>query len=163
MRIPVVILLNCMVLLSAGCFGASTNPREGGLFGYNPEAYEARQQERQARLEAIRQEQLREKATSASLEEKKKQKLDQVNRQELEATALSKEISELSDRIDVLKQGNEQQQERAAMLEQRQKELQKASSPLQVQPDSAAKQQKLIQLQEELRKLEEEAEYLSNL
>ena len=146
MRIPVVILLSCTVLLSAGCFGASTNPREGGLFGYSPEAYEARQQERQARLE-----------------QKKQLKLAQVSKQKQEMAALSTEIDRLSGKVSSLKQGNRQQQEGAAALEQRQKNLQKANSALQTQPDSAAKQQKLLQLREELRQLEEEAEYLSNL
>ena len=163
MRIPIVILLSCTVLLSAGCFGASTNPREGGLFGYSPEAYEARQQERQARLEAIRQEQARENAAQAELEQKKQLKLAQVSKQKQEMAALSTEIDRLSGKVSSLKQGNRQQQEGAAALEQRQKNLQKANSALQTQPDSAAKQQKLLQLREELRQLEEEAEYLSNL
>ncbi|WP_417031490.1 hypothetical protein, partial [Bilophila wadsworthia] len=105
MRTFIAILLGCAALLSAGCFGASTNPREGGLFGYNPDAYEARQRERQEQLSAIRQEQAREEAASARLEQKKKQKAAQVSKQERDVKALSAEVNALSGKINALKKG----------------------------------------------------------
>ena len=42
-------LLACCLLL-AGCASGSADPRQGGLFGYNPKGHEQRIKEREARL-----------------------------------------------------------------------------------------------------------------
>jgi len=47
----------CFGLIGAwvlsGCAGQTTDPRQGGLFSYDPDAYEQRIAERKARLEAL--------------------------------------------------------------------------------------------------------------
>ena len=49
------LLLFCVAVLQFGCAGQTSDPRQGGLFSYNPEAYEQRAQERKERLAAIEQ------------------------------------------------------------------------------------------------------------
>ena len=43
------------VLTLAGCAGGTTDPRQGGLFSYNPAAYEQRIAERENNLNNIKQ------------------------------------------------------------------------------------------------------------
>jgi hypothetical protein len=53
MKYEYVLTGTCAVLLLSGCAGTTTDPRKGGLFSYNPDAYEQRLAEREKRLEAI--------------------------------------------------------------------------------------------------------------
>jgi len=41
------------ILFFSGCAGQTTDPRKGGLFSYDPQAYERRLAERQAKLDAV--------------------------------------------------------------------------------------------------------------
>jgi len=51
------ILTSCAgLLLLSGCAGQTTDPRKGGLFSYDPDAYEQRLDERRAHLNAIEKE-----------------------------------------------------------------------------------------------------------
>lgn len=55
----------------AGCAGKTTDPRQGGLFSYNPKAYEERLAERKQNLSRIEQATEEEKAKSSQLEMEK--------------------------------------------------------------------------------------------
>ncbi len=48
-------LAGSLVVLLAGCAGQTTDPRQGGLFSYNPDAYNQRLQERQSHLSQVEQ------------------------------------------------------------------------------------------------------------
>ncbi len=47
------ILLAISIMLFTGCAGKTTDPRKGGLFSYNPNAYEKRLNDREQKLESI--------------------------------------------------------------------------------------------------------------
>jgi chromosome segregation ATPase len=52
----IAILLILLLALTAGCGPTTTDPRQGGLFSYNPEAYEQRLQQRRAEKQRLEQE-----------------------------------------------------------------------------------------------------------
>jgi PBP1b-binding outer membrane lipoprotein LpoB len=58
-----------LVLLN-GCAGGTTDPRKGGLFSYNPAAYEQRLAEREQELAAIESDTAAQKRKSAQLKRK---------------------------------------------------------------------------------------------
>ena len=65
----------CGALLLSGCLGANTgDPRQGGLFGYNPKAYDQRIQDRESRYQEVKDENSWLQEESASLEKQKAQK-----------------------------------------------------------------------------------------
>ncbi len=41
------------LLLLNGCAGGTTDPRQGGLFSYNPDAYEQRLSDRESHLSSV--------------------------------------------------------------------------------------------------------------
>lgn len=41
------------IVLLSGCAGKTTDPRKGGLFSYNPDAYEKRLSDRENRIDEI--------------------------------------------------------------------------------------------------------------
>ena len=47
------VLCSLGLLLLSGCAGKTTDPRKGGLFSYNPDAYEKRLSDRQKQLNSI--------------------------------------------------------------------------------------------------------------
>jgi len=56
-----------VLLVLNGCAGQTTDPREGGLFSYDPAAYEQRLAERENRLSAIEHDTAAQKHKSARL------------------------------------------------------------------------------------------------
>ena len=73
MRISTGMLAGVCLMLLSGC-GLSTDPTQGGLFGYNPKAYEARQQAKRAELQSLEaeKEQHRQETVRLSQEREKK-------------------------------------------------------------------------------------------
>jgi chromosome segregation ATPase len=61
------ISLGFFILLIVGC-ATTDDPRQGGLFRYDPEAYEKRLEQRRQNLEALQQNQQHEKKKSQDLE-----------------------------------------------------------------------------------------------
>ena len=55
------------ILILSGCAGTTTDPRRGGLFSYNPKAYEQRLADRERELSAIEQDTAAQKRKSAQL------------------------------------------------------------------------------------------------
>lgn len=56
-----------VLLLLNGCAGGTTDPRQGGLFSYNPAAYEERLSDRERHLSAIEKDTAAQKRKSARL------------------------------------------------------------------------------------------------
>ena len=61
------IVICLFTILSVGC-ATTDDPREGGLFGYSPTAYEARLEQRRQNLTALQQNQQQEEAQARQLE-----------------------------------------------------------------------------------------------
>lgn len=55
------------MLLLSGCAGTTADPRQGGLFSYNPDAYEKRLAEREKHLATIESDTAKQKRKSANL------------------------------------------------------------------------------------------------
>lgn len=55
------------VLIFSGCAGTTTDPRQGGLFSYDPNAYEQRLADRESHLSNIEQDTAAQKRKSARL------------------------------------------------------------------------------------------------
>lgn len=55
------------LLLLNGCAGGTTDPRRGGLFSYNPDAYEQRLSDREHQLSSIESDTAAQKRKSAQL------------------------------------------------------------------------------------------------
>ena len=56
-----------ILLLLNGCAGSTTDPRKGGLFSYNPTAYEQRLSDREKHLASIEKDTDEQKRKSARL------------------------------------------------------------------------------------------------
>src|SRR2546421_12597882 len=59
--------IGLFIVLAVGC-ATTDNPRQGGLFGYNPSAYEARLEQRRQNLTALQQNQQQEEEQARQLE-----------------------------------------------------------------------------------------------
>lgn len=55
------------LLLLNGCSGKTTDPRQGGLFSYNPDAYEKRLADRERELSSVESDTAEQKRKSARL------------------------------------------------------------------------------------------------
>ncbi|MBM9514883.1 hypothetical protein [Desulfogranum marinum] len=82
-----------------GCSGKTTDPREGGLFSYNPEAYEKRLQDRQNQLTQIEGTTRSEQNKKIELESSKKIQIQQKEYLEAQLSALSTSIEKLDKKI----------------------------------------------------------------
>lgn len=56
-----------VLLLLNGCTGGTTDPRQGGLFSYNPDAYEQRLADRERHLSSVENDTATQKRKNAQL------------------------------------------------------------------------------------------------
>jgi septal ring factor EnvC (AmiA/AmiB activator) len=89
---PSLFLAAGLALLLTGCAGQTTDPRQGGLFSYNPQAYEQRLQDRREHLTQVEQVNREAETESAALES------ERVSRQQ-EKAALERQVRKLSSSI----------------------------------------------------------------
>lgn len=153
--------LSVLTLLLSGCVGASTNPREGGLFGYSPEAYEQRQQERQAKLAAIEAEQRRESGQTTGLEAQRGSKARTVSQQQQGLQAVEKELSAATRKLNATKAASAEQESRLSELRSRAAGLESATTKASGGPDTAARKAELDRLQKESARLRRDIDMLS--
>lgn len=154
--------LCCLALMLGGCMGGSTNPREGGLFSYNPEAYEQRQQERQARLAAIEDEQRRESGRTATLEGERAAKTDTVARQQRQVQGVEKDLAAAKRSLNSIKAANAAQEQRLADLRSRAGQLDEATAKASAAPDTAARKAELERLKKEAARLKRDIDVLAS-
>lgn len=74
-----ILLVGTALLLLNGCAGGTTDPRQGGLFSYNPDAYEKRLSDREQNLGSLENDTVKQKSKTKYLKselrsEKKKLK-----------------------------------------------------------------------------------------
>ena len=147
----------CGTLLLSGCLGANTgDPRQGGLFGYSPKNYEQRIQDREARYEEVKEENAQLQEESASLEKRKNQKQASVAAQKRDLNQVNADIKSLKDNI-----RREQAAPTAATGKNKAKKTAKVSAA--TGESEAQKAAKIRRMQEELKRLEAEADALSRM
>jgi hypothetical protein len=140
----------------AGCAGQTTDPRQGGLFSYNPSAYDQRLQERQ---HLLAQEEL---STRSAEGEKAVLEAEKTSRAR-EKAALERQLQEFSASMTSLEQRIQSRQaETAAQKTERQRILAeidtlRASTAAAESLEDAAKRLELERLQKKRDELEREA------
>lgn len=158
-----IILCISVALLLSGCAGRSTDPRAGGIFSYNPDAYEQRLQERQGKLEAIRH-------GNESLQEESSQlEAEQLIRNN-EKEAISKELKKSRAAVALLEKNIKSKQAKTTAQKKEQKRLLKEAQSITVSTQAAdsvvnpdEKRQELERLKSRRDKLEKEAADLMRL
>ena len=150
----------CGALLLSGCLGANTgDPRQGGLFGYNPRNYDQRIQDREARNQEAEAESTRLQEETASLEKQKRQKQANVAAQKRDLNQVNAEIKSLKAKIRC-----EQAKPAAATGKKTVKTRHVQTAPTAVTGETEAqKAAKIRRMQEELKRLEAEADALSRM
>ncbi len=146
-------------LLLGGC-ATTSDPSKGGLFSYNPEAYEARRQEREARLAAIEEAQRAEAAQSSALEASKEQKSTQLERQQAQLRSLKAQVATMKKRLQQASPKNSEQQTALNTLQQRATKLQSDMQRADATQDVAARKAYLEKLQKEYHMLQQEIDVL---
>ena len=67
------------LLLLNGCAGKTTDPRQGGLFSYNPDAYEKRLADREGELSGVESDTAAQKRKSAQLKKNLSSEKNKLN------------------------------------------------------------------------------------
>ncbi|MCP4119153.1 MAG: hypothetical protein GY737_27860 [Desulfobacteraceae bacterium] len=160
--------LICYALLFFALFGCTasteTDPRKGGLFSYNPKAYEQRLEERRGELAET------EADTAKTQEETERHKADKQARQaehesvRQQLSALYADSGKLQRKLDQAKAANAKQEKELARLKTKVAGLRSQTIQVNNFPKSdAAKQKKIEALQKRMNELLAEAEALSGL
>lgn len=145
-----------LTMLLAGCAGQTSDPRQGGLFSYNPEAYEQRLRERQHLLAQ------EEQATRSAEEETALLEAEKTSRAQKKA-GLEKQLRQLNTSVVSLEQ---QIQSRQGTTEAQKKERQRilaeiaalqASTQAAESLEDAEKRRELERLEKKRDDLEQEA------
>jgi chromosome segregation ATPase len=158
-------MLGCCALL-AGCAAGGDgdgDPRKGGLFGYDPQAYERRIHEREARVstsaeeaKAAQEEQTRLEASVAAQERKKtdaRKKMD----------AMNAELAKTRRALDAVKKQDSRVQASLDEMRRRHAELSGQLGRLEKEPDRPGAQAERERLDAEIQRLKREAEALGSL
>lgn len=163
----IICIAGCLLILFSleGCVSSTeTDPRKGGLFGYNPKAYEKRIEERKATLSATESDTQEAKLESQKLEATKQEKLTQHEALKTRLAALYSETGKLQKQLEQAKAANPGQEQEKKRLQDEVATLRANTIKTNNSNDSdAAKQEKIKQLQQRMDKLLEEAEALSSL
>jgi septal ring factor EnvC (AmiA/AmiB activator) len=152
-----------LAALLAGCAGQTTDPRQGGLFSYNPQAYEQRLQDRRGHLSQVEQANRAAETESAALES------ERASRQK-EKAALQRQVRQLSASISTMEKDVKGKQAKTAMQQQEQqrilaelKSLQASSRKTDNIEDPEEKRLEIQRLQKRRDQLEKEAASLMRL
>lgn len=161
----VIIFIAAMIFVSmlVGCAGQTTDPRQGGLFSYNPDAYEQRLAEQRSRLAKIEAATSRENAKTGSLEATKSSQI--LQKKELES-----KLAKLMTSIAILDQElrsaelltAEKEQERKRILHDL-KELQQSVALADKEDDFGDKRLEIERLKKKRKALEDESILLLGL
>jgi hypothetical protein len=148
--------LRLYVLLFAltGCACATTDPRQGGLFCYRPEAYEQRLRERGQALETLEKNVEEQRILEREVEGKR----EMLAQQKRQLTAIDTDLADVHHRIGTYQAQNQKQAAEKARLE---RDIQQAGTRLQAlkQEDGAGvdaaeeKQAKIQRLQADIEKM----------
>jgi len=73
------LMTGVILLLLNGCAGKTTDPRQGGLFSYNPDAYEKRLSDREGELSGVESDTAAQKRKSAQLKKNLSSEKNKLN------------------------------------------------------------------------------------
>lgn len=158
------LVLACsLVMVLAGCAGQTTDPRQGGLFSYNPQAYEQRLQERQSHLSQVEQANREAEDESLSLESERASREQQNAALRAKVKKLSASVTRLEKEIKAKQAKNAAQKKEQQRLLTEAGGIQTASRATDNIEDPEEKRLELQRLQERRDKLEKEAANLMKL
>ena len=163
MRLLLCVVGCCFLLPGCAADGGTADPRKGGLFSYNPKAYERRIQEREARLNAsseearaAQNEQTRLEATVAAQERRKAEARNAMD-------AMSAELAKTRRALDAVKARDSRAQASLDEMRRRHTELSGRLGSLEREPDRPDAQAERQRLDAEIQRLKREAEALGSL
>ncbi len=162
--ISIVVILFMLTSLGACVSSTETDPRKGGLFGYNPKAYEKRIEERKTKLSATEADTQKHKQQTQQLETSQQEKLTQQEALKNKLAALYSESGRLENQLKTTKTANAAQEKELNRLQNELTTLR--SNTIKINNSNvsdADKQAKIKQLQQRMDELLEEAEALSSL
>lgn len=160
-------IAGCLLLLLSleACVSSTeTDPRKGGLFGYNPKAYDKRIEERKATLATTEADTQSAKLETQQLETNKQEKLAQQEALKSKLTALYSESGKLQKQLEQVKAANVGQEKELKRLQDEVAALRSNTIKTNNSNTSdAAKQAEIKRLQQHMDELLEEAAALSAL
>jgi chromosome segregation ATPase len=166
-RTPTILfLLVVTILMTAGC-ATTDDPRQGGLFSYNREAYQKRIAERQARYDVLAADTARQQQESKGLEETANQKRAEKEELTQKLARLDVDIEKTQEKIKQTKVGVKDLERRRSQLTARLESLKQQRSTIDAGSSAyggeADKRVEIERLQREIDRLLKEAEALSRL
>jgi chromosome segregation ATPase len=157
--------LALIILLTLGsCVSNETDPRKGGLFSYNPKAYEKRLEEKKATLSETEAatEQAKQEGQNLAASKQEKQARHEALKKEL--AVLYAESGKLQQQLDQAKTANAGQEKKLKRLKTQVADLRaKTLATNNSGASDAAKQAEVARLQKRMDELLEEAATLSEL
>jgi len=161
MNIFSITVAGVMCIILSGCGITSTDPRKGGLLGYSPSAYKARLIEREQYFASINNEndKLNEEHNQFSkIEADKQSEYDKIKKQ---SNILKKELIKAEQHLSILNVANSERKKKLEDLHRKHQKITSKAKKLE-NSSSETKLKELAKLKEELQKLEQEADALTN-
>ncbi len=150
------------IILLGGCAGKSTDPTKGGITSYNPEAYEARIKEREARLTAIEARQAKEREENEELKKAVGEKVLTVAEQQSKLRNMQGDLESMKKQLEKAKAtGDTAQKEKIAKAQTRISDMEKIARTSLNHKNTQEREAELAKLQKELAELHKEIDALS--
>ena len=147
----------------SGCLGASTDPHQGGLFGYSPKAYEQRLAERSDQLSYLQDENQKLAQENARLEKSRSKRSAEVTALKKKDKAMRGELADLDRNIKAARTAGGADEARFADLQKRRMGIEHRMDAAESNGDIEARRRELDSLRRELDALEKEADSLSRM
>ncbi|MDR0239061.1 MAG: hypothetical protein LBI88_02370 [Deltaproteobacteria bacterium] len=163
MRLLLCMLVGGVLLSACAADSGTTNPRKGGLFSYNPKAYERRVQEREERLNAsseetrAAQDEQTQLQASVAVQDRRKAEAQQ------KTNAMNAELAKTRRALDAVKTQDSHVQASLGELRRRHAALAGQLGRLEQEPDRPGAQAERERLDAEIQRLKREAEALGAL
>jgi hypothetical protein len=156
----------CALSLLTGCKAttSTTDPSQGGLFSYNPEAYEQRKLARIERLKELQREQIAEEQHQAALTQTAGEKEDERGAMQQKLRAANAESARLEKTLRGFNAQNDAQKAALEDLKARQTRIQAdIEASRSARDDSAERKIEAERLRREIERLARDTEALSSL
>ncbi|MBM9613292.1 hypothetical protein JWJ90_03220 [Desulfobulbus rhabdoformis] len=151
------IVVVCCTLLLAGCAGQTTDPHQGGLFSYNPNAYEQRLQDRRSHLDQVEERNRQEQAQSTALQSERATRQKEMASLRRQVRKLNTSIASLEKDVLAKEATSVAQQQKRTHILAKLKELKASSRNSDFIEDPASKRLEIKRLQKRRDQLEKEA------
>lgn len=157
-------LVAVLIGLLTGC-ETTDDPRKGGLFSYNPEAYEKRLQDRQTKLGQLEEEKKQEQAKTEQLEQQTAAKRAERDALAKKVAAMDQDIAGLEKKVAATKTATKKAAQEKWRIETKLRAVKRELAKVQGDSsmDQTAKEEELKRLQKRIDQLLQEAEELSTM